>query len=68
MFMFPNHPGHKSSAAGVQLRPILTVKRAGNALAHGLAALARAKGNQELIANVPDEVRELWLADCIHYS
>lgn len=46
----------------------VAIRRGGNGLAHGLAALAKTKGNQDKIDDIPDEVRELWLSECNYNS
>jgi hypothetical protein len=47
---------------------VVAVKRGCNGLAHSLAALAKTKGDQDKIGDIPDDVCELWIAECTHNS
>lgn len=47
---------------------VVAVKRGCNGLANGLAALAKTRGDQDIIGDIPDDVRELSLTECAHNS
>jgi hypothetical protein len=44
------------------------VKRSSNVLAHELAALTRTSGDQRIIADVPECIRPLLIAECTGLS